>query len=151
MDKCRDQQRLGSKSVSETRRLMKRLISVWSNAHYSACLEPPHISIYKFFSKCTWAVALQAFRMFSKVFLCLAAFSLTFSQVNKTDYFLRNCFLLSCLTLTESDKHLKMCLMHLWHFEECLFKLLSVCVPFKTSVLKHVLYVQVSGRWSRHT
>lgn len=45
--------------------------------------------------------------MFSKVFLCLAAFSLTFSQVNKTDYFLRNCFLFSCLTLTESDKHLK--------------------------------------------
>lgn len=49
--------------------------------------------------------------MFSKVFLCLAAFSLTFSQVNKTDYFLRNCFLFSCLTLTESDKHLKMYLI----------------------------------------
>lgn len=49
--------------------------------------------------------------MFSKVFLCLAAFWLTFSQVNKTDYFLRNCFLLSCLTLTESDKHLKMYLI----------------------------------------
>lgn len=35
-------------------------------------------------------MALQAFRMFSKVFLCLAAFSLTFSQVNITDHFLRN-------------------------------------------------------------